>query len=351
MYPPTPSPWSTMAEMGDMHFGAGMGSQRAPTNDSVKFIKRLGSGVFGEVWEAEYRGETVAAKVTQCPTGFRTDELALLRRAQGEHTVRLIAEEEGTPKGTAIIMELCDGSLHDNKPRTEDDFLKELAQILHGLVTLHEQGVIFGDLKPDNLLRTMEGKVVFADFGDARDTKIDTRGRSVHEQGWGSPMYHARPDVMKQSLTLESDMWMFAQTAIHLWTGEEARSNPTPLPDDIPLRPLLQQCFSSSPASRPSAQEALDLCEDAMHPTRSPVRSTRRRASLPSPSRSTSTSPQSQSQFRRRRSQASMYDYVRESVGRLEASPDREQCFMHAFERPFEPMQHSWLQGPRIPMW
>jgi len=311
-------------------------SLRQTTNDSVRFIERLGSGVFGEVWKADYKGELVAAKVTSCPTGFRAEEVALLRRAQGKHAVRLLGVEEGTSKGTAIVMELCEGNLHDRVAKastSEDEFIAYLVQILEGLADMHGAGIVFGDLKPDNLLLDGNKRVVFADFGDARDAQCGMQGRSVHEMGWGSPMYHAKPDVMKQQLTCASDMWMFAQTAIHMWSREEARSNPSPMPSDIPLRELLQQCFATDPSQRPSARDALEECQEAMvsgttrasrarlpqldcHP-RSPVQTRSRRASLPSPS------PQEcperpPSPYRRRRSLASAQDYMPDGTMRRE---------------------------------
>merc|ERR1712054_674439 len=130
------SPMSGMSHLG---FSSPSPTTTTATNDSVKFVRRLGQGVFGEVWKAEYEGKIVAAKTTGCPTGFRAQELELLKRAQGEHTVKLIAVEEGTVKGTAIIMELCDGNLQDlcKEQRSKEAFLAELEQILLGLVSLH----------------------------------------------------------------------------------------------------------------------------------------------------------------------------------------------------------------------
>lgn len=236
------------------------------TNTSVRFITKLGAGAFGEVWKAEYEGEIVAAKVTGCPTGFRREELDILRAVQGPHTVRLIAEEHGTSKGTAIIMQLYEGSLQDrldeftSEDPTKRGFLQDLHEILTGLAALHADGIVFGDLKPDNLLLEKEGRVVFADFGDARDMNVSMLGRSVHELGWGSPMYHARPDVLQQQLTTASDMWMLAQTSVQMWTLDEPRTNPSPLPSDLPLRSLLERCFSHQPDERPTARELLQQC-------------------------------------------------------------------------------------------
>ena len=239
------------------------------SNNSVRFIRQLGAGAFGEVWKAEYRGKIVAAKITHCPMGFRPREISILRAAQGSHTVKLIAEERNTSKGTAIIMELCEGSLADqikqaDKTRQSSGiFLDQLADICEALKSLHAKSIVFGDLKPDNILVNKEGGMVFSDFGDARDGR--STQCSPQESGWGCPRYHAKPDVEKLEMSPKSDMWMLAQTAIHMWTREGATCNPSPLPESIPLRELLQRCFSVNPASRPTAEEMLREIKMASH--------------------------------------------------------------------------------------
>jgi len=382
-YPMGASPMSNVSHMDG--FGAHSLQSKHDVNDSVTFIQKLGSGVFGEVWKAEYRGELVAAKFTRCPTGFRDEEVSLLRRAQGDHTVRLIAEEHGTPKGTAIIMELCEGSLNDQvelakaqrEPKSVDRFLHELCTILEGVTALHEQGIMFGDLKPDNLL-VQGDQLLFADFGDARDVWAERRARPVHEEAWGSPMYHARPDVMRQKLSCASDMWMFAQTAIHMWDRQAAKVNPSPLPEDIPLRELFEACHQQDPAKRPSAREALEVCREwialgffsdsesppskrsmSNSPPRSPSKSPaasptkklptrspeRRRASLSeSPSRDT-LSPTSFDAYRRRHSlPGPAPSLIQECTFDGSSSPRREeeQGFM---------WQSAWMMPPPPPQY
>ena len=149
----------------------------------------------------------MAGKVTKCPQGFRRQEIALLTKAQGNHAVQLLAEEDLTPKGHIIVMQLCDSSLEDfAKPNNPDLFVGYMVQILQGLIHLHNNAhVIFGDLKPDNLL-VKDGKILFSDFGDGRDCDKDYTRLDPHELGWGHPQYHCRPDVNSGALTYKSDM-------------------------------------------------------------------------------------------------------------------------------------------------
>ena len=97
----------------------------------------------------------------------------------------------------------------------------------------------------------------------------------MHELGWGSPNYHARPDVIAMELSPASDLWMLAQTMVHIWTRQPASTNPSQLPGYMPLRKLLARCLSPSPSERPSANQVfqhaqaelaqLETDPDSMH--------------------------------------------------------------------------------------
>jgi len=237
--------------------------------------------MFGEVWLAEYEGKEVAAKTTECPTGFPANEIGILRKAQGKYSVKLIAEETLTPKGTCIVMELCKGSLEDKVKESargtqrgpgggmnEADFLRTMEQILEGLSDLHDRrGIIFCDLKPDNMLiQPKTGRVVFSDFGDARlSSTKNERCLDPHAMGWGNPNYHDKPGVMAMRLTEKSDMWMLAQTAAHLWTGATPAMNPVRLPTNIPMRQTLERCLSQAETQRPAASEVLAEVRKMQH--------------------------------------------------------------------------------------
>ena len=239
-------------------------SPPSAVDEAIEFIEPIGKGVFGEVWRCDYKGQPVAAKVTECPTGFRQEELTILRAAQGEHTAKLIDVIQSR-KGCAIVMQLYKQSLLDHitqadankQDKSEKELLHHLSDLLKALDRLHQKKLLFDDLKPDNILVGASGELLLADFGDARDLTKSTFGQSVHELGWGSPNYHARCDVIKQQLTTASDMWMFAQTAIHLWTRTAASTNPSTIPLDLPMKQMFRKCFSVRPQDRPTASEFL----------------------------------------------------------------------------------------------
>eukprot|EP00656_Telonema_subtile_P008931 TRINITY_DN14176_c0_g11_i1.p1 TRINITY_DN14176_c0_g11~~TRINITY_DN14176_c0_g11_i1.p1 ORF type:complete len:522 (-),score=101.30 TRINITY_DN14176_c0_g11_i1:147-1712(-) len=248
--------------------GGGVGN-----NKSCKFSKELGKGKFGETWLVDYKGKECAAKVTCCPQGFRPIETEMLRKAQGPFTCVFYGQEDKTPKGTAIIMKCYPRNMEQRITETraqhpgkrkgmpKRDYIQALEQLAQGLEWLHGHDIMFGDLKPDNILYDEDQDLfVFADFGDSRNLTAQTTGKRVsrpQEVGWGHPQYHCIPDVMSASSDFKSDLWMLAQTAIHLWTGAEPKHNPDRLPSNIPLKDILQSCYNSRPGQRPSASEFL----------------------------------------------------------------------------------------------
>lgn len=260
-----------MGGMGGPMMGGGQ-PQNVGNNKAVEFEKKLGNGAFGEVYQAKYKGETVACKTTGNPTGFPKDEIALMREMQSEYVAVLIGEEHRTPKGDVILMKMYRGSLEDEIKRggrglPQERFLKYMEQVCRGLHFLHMKDVIFNDLKPDNvLMETDSDKLVLADFGDARryDSSVKRPQGNPHELGWGSPHYHCKPDVMKQILSPKSDMWMLAQMACHMWNGVQPPTNPCRLSQNIPLHELLQKCLSDKPDDRPSAASMLGAIRRAI---------------------------------------------------------------------------------------
>eukprot|EP00656_Telonema_subtile_P052391 TRINITY_DN729_c0_g1_i1.p1 TRINITY_DN729_c0_g1~~TRINITY_DN729_c0_g1_i1.p1 ORF type:complete len:340 (+),score=81.74 TRINITY_DN729_c0_g1_i1:561-1580(+) len=172
-------------------------------------------------------------------------------------------------------MKLCSGSLRDviDKSKVsssltrslclqglgEGQFIQYLEDVCTGLVFLHSKAIIFNDLKPDNLLIDPSDTLVLADFGDARRFDSSNNGPALypHALGWGDPVYHCCPDVMRATLSLKSDLWMLAQLASHMWTGSAPKSNPCRLDEDMPLRGMLGKCLSNLPKDRPTVSQML----------------------------------------------------------------------------------------------
>ena len=100
-----------------------------------------------------------------------------------------------------------------------------MSQVLHGLLYLHEQGVIHRDIKGANILTTKEGLVKLADFG------VATRATGLDEASVVGTPYWMAPEVMELSgATTASDIWSLGCTVIELLDGKPPYHKLQPMP-------------------------------------------------------------------------------------------------------------------------
>ncbi|KAL8254206.1 hypothetical protein R6Q59_032427 [Mikania micrantha] len=145
-----------------------------------------------------------------------------------------------------------------------------IAQVLEGLVYLHEQGVVHRDIKGANILTTKEGLVKLADFGlPMKLTVSDGNAQSVT----GTPYWMA-PEVIEMSgVSAASDIWSVGCTVIELITGvpphydlqpmqalvQIVQDENPPMPDNLSpgITDFLLQCFKKDAKLRPDAKTLL----------------------------------------------------------------------------------------------
>lgn len=89
-----------------------------------------------------------------------------------------------------------------------------MAQVLQGLLYLHEQGVIHRDIKGANILTTKEGLVKLADFG------VATKASGLDQSSVVGTPYWMAPEVIELSgAVTASDIWSLGCTVIELIEG------------------------------------------------------------------------------------------------------------------------------------
>ncbi|KAM3705713.1 hypothetical protein ACJW30_03G102500 [Castanea mollissima] len=244
----------------------------------------IGKGAYGRVYKGLdlENGDFVAIKqvslenIAQEDLNIIMQEIDLLKNLNHKNIVKYLGSLK-TKTHLHIILEYVEnGSLANIiKPNKFGPFPESLvavyiAQVLEGLVYLHEQGVIHRDIKGANILTTKEGLVKLADFGVATKlTEADVNTHSVV----GTPYWMA-PEVIEMSgVCAASDIWSVGCTVIELLTCVPPYYDLQPMPalfrivqDENPPIPdslspditdFLRQCFKKDARQRPDAKTLL----------------------------------------------------------------------------------------------
>ncbi|XP_031372332.1 MAP3K epsilon protein kinase 1-like isoform X2 [Punica granatum] len=244
----------------------------------------IGKGAYGRVYKGLdlENGDFVAIKqvslenIAQEDLNIIMQEIDLLKNLNHKNIVKYLGSLK-TKTHLHIVLEYVEnGSLANIiKPNKFGPFPESLvavyiAQVLEGLVYLHEQGVIHRDIKGANILTTKEGLVKLADFGVA--TKLNEADVNTHSVV-GTPYWMA-PEVIEMSgVCAASDIWSVGCTVIELLTCVPPYYDLQPMPalfrivqDDHPPIPdslspditdFLRQCFKKDARQRPDAKTLL----------------------------------------------------------------------------------------------
>lgn len=230
---------------------------------------KLGSGGMGIVYRATDRllNEPVAVKVLRPeivaadPLAFArfTDELRLARRITHRNVVRThdLADADGVP---FLTMEYVRGASLDHIIRTRGalpatTIISIGKQLMRALTVAHEQGVIHGDLKPQNVLIGANGVLKVTDFGVARlvRTAVPERQRvaplpdqvaSVRLAGAvvGTPEYLSPEVLLGEPASIASDLYAAGMILHECLTGA------TPFQADTPAAFMMRKMDSGMAA-------------------------------------------------------------------------------------------------------
>lgn len=155
----------------------------------------------------------------------------------------------------------------------KDRLFAGLRQLVVGLNTLHQAGILHRDIKPSNVLVTTEGRVVLVDFGLASQFEEGSEDRPVGIQG--TPEYMAPEQAACNPLSPASDWYAVGVIIYELLTGHfpihgkpldiifrKQTDPPKPakelqpgIPDE--LNDLCMELLGIDPRTRPNAEEIL----------------------------------------------------------------------------------------------
>lgn len=243
--------------------------------ETLKLVKKLGAGQFGEVWMGYYKNtQKVAIKTlkegTMEPAAF-LQEANLMKQLQHERLVRLHAVVTREP--ILIVTEfMINGCLLDflktdeGKKLRLNKLIDMSAQIAEGMAYIERKNYIHRDLRAANILvnETLHCKI--ADFGLARI--IDSE-YTAHE-GAKFPIKWTAPEAINfGTFSIKSDVWSFGILLTEIVTYGRipypGMTNPEvirsldrtyrmPCPDSCPdeLYEIMSMCWKQKPEDRPT---------------------------------------------------------------------------------------------------
>lgn len=186
--------------------------------------EEIGSGTSGKVRLARHRTapERLYA-VKTIPKASKTlhqafTESAIMKSLSNPFCVRLYNIQEDI-KEFHIIMEYVSGGelfkkLQDNRKFAEPQARFYMGCVILALEYLHRNGIVYRDLKPENLLVDDRGYLKLTDFGFAKRI-----GNQRTYTICGTPEYQA-PEIMGyQGASTDADHWSLGVLAYELLTG------------------------------------------------------------------------------------------------------------------------------------
>jgi tetratricopeptide (TPR) repeat protein len=208
--------------------------------DRFVVVRFIGQGGMGEVYEVEDRFlqgvhvalKTILPQIAGDPvTQSRFEREVLLARKVTHENLCPIYDifrcEQPPPPFSFLTMKLVSGEtlaarLDRNIQIPLEEAMSILRQMMAGLTTLHADGIIHRDIKPNNIMLDGAGpslRLWITDFGLARAYETDL---TVVGQGMiaGTPAYMAPELFLDQPPSQASDIFAFGVVLHQVFTGE-----------------------------------------------------------------------------------------------------------------------------------
>lgn len=246
--------------------------------ERYEILDRIGSGGMSEVYKAKCHklNRLVAIKVLKAEftsdAGFISKFKMEAQAAAGLSHPNIVNIYDVVDEGDIhfIVMELVEGiTLKSYIMKKGHLDVKEsigiAIQVAQGIEAAHEQHIIHRDIKPQNMLISMDGKVKVADFGIARAVSSQTMNSTVV----GS-VHYISPEQARGGYSDErSDLYSLGITMFEMVTGqvpfggdntvtvalahlEEPITPPSVLNPDIPpaVERIILKCTEKRPENR-----------------------------------------------------------------------------------------------------
>jgi serine/threonine protein kinase len=274
-----------------MHEGMALETPLQTVGD-YHLVLKIAEGGMGTVYKASHRqsGQIVAIKIV--PAHIAKNPVMVKRFEQEYNAARTIdhpnivrALEFGREGDCPfLVMEYVEGeSLGQRLEREhairEKEAVHIISQVAQGLFRAHKLGMVHRDVKPDNILLSVDGQAKLADLGLVKELETDLNLTRTG-RGLGTPHFMA-PEQFRNAKNVDTrcDIYSLAATLYMMVTGELPFKSCGPLDawmkkvnnDLTPPRQLIpdlseridwaiRRSMSSEPSKRP--RNCLEFVED-----------------------------------------------------------------------------------------
>lgn len=253
--------------------------------ERYEIIEQVGSGGMADVYKARCHTLNRLVAVKMLKEEFSRDENFVNRfkmeaqAAAGLSHPNIVNVYDVVDEGDShyIIMELIEGitlkSYIDKKGHLEGKEAIGIAiQMAQGMSAAHQQKIIHQDIKPQNIIISMDGKVKVADFGIARAVS----SKSKEDHAIGSVHYVSPEQARGDFVDARSDIYSLGITMFEMVTGrlpfdgestvavaiahlEHPMTPPKACNPDIPesLEQIILKCTEKRPEDRYDTAEAV----------------------------------------------------------------------------------------------
>jgi len=199
-----------------------------------KIRRKLGAGAMATVFLAKQMSLDRHVAIKVLPQKFSANEKFIERfykegkaAAKLNHPNIVSAYDVGKAGDHHyFVMEYVDGpTLYDrivkDKRLAEQDAIEIVRQVALALQHAHEKGFVHRDIKPKNIMMTMQGVVKLADLGLARAVSDKEAAQAEAGRAYGTP-YYISPEQVRGEVTIgpPADIYGLGATFYHMVTGK-----------------------------------------------------------------------------------------------------------------------------------
>lgn len=235
-------------------------------NAQVQIIRPLNSGGNGDLYIGRRgdNGELVVIKClrechnTHARQAFAREVKVLARAVPG--LVRVLTANINAEVPYYVMPYLAGGSLSAHAGRlTEDQLLTVAAVVGFTLASLHSVHIAHGDVKPDNVLVSIDGRLKVADpLGNGVGCTV-----LFSQHHGGTPGYWAPEVSAGGEISCAGDVYSYGALLYELLTGrkpQDGQQLASSLGGYAPkIEEIIDACCQVMPDARPSMQEVLRI--------------------------------------------------------------------------------------------